>query len=352
MMKNPIIESDIQELIKRKKYFEPFIGATILVTGATGLLGSLLVKSLSRYAYENNKNIKIYACCRNKEKFYSVFEGYKIDNIVPIFSDIIDLDISKYTVDYIIHAASTTDSKDFVEKPVDTITILVEGTKNLLFQCVEKSIKGFIYLSSLEVYGTFPGYSGIKNVPETDYGYIEPVSVRSSYSESKRLVETLCKACLSQYGVPVKIARLCQAFGAGVQYNDNRVFAQFARSVIEGRDIILKTKGETVRNYCYTTDAIAGILTVLAHGKAGEPYNIANKNTTISIADMANLFCELCPKSKSKVVFDIAEDVGKLGYNPMVKLQLDSSKLEQLGWKAEIDLEEMIRRLIGSLKNV
>ena len=347
---NPIVESDIQELIKHKKYFEPFIGAAVLVTGATGLLGSLLIKSLSRYARENNKNIKIFACCRNKEKFYSVFEGYS--GIVPVCSDIFSADIQKYDIDYVVHAASNTDSKSFVEKPVDTIVTAVNGTNGLLAQCAIKPLKGFVYLSSLEVYGAFPDYDGIKNVTETDYGYIDPVAVRSSYSEGKRLAETMCKAYQSQYGVPVAIARLCQTFGAGVAYNDNRVFAQFARSVLEGKDIVLRTKGETVRNYCYTTDAIAGILTVLAHGKPGEAYNVANKNTTISIADMAGLFCKFCPDNKSKVVFDIAEDAGKLGYNPVVKLQLDSSKIEKLGWNAEIELNEMIHRFIESLKNV
>ena len=348
-MINPAVESDIQELIKHKKYFEPFIGSTVLVTGATGLLGSLIIKSLSRYARDNNKNINIYACCRNKEKFYSVFEGYS--GIVPVFSDICSADIQKYDMDYVVHAASNTDSRSFVDKPVDTIVTAVNGTNRLLAQCAIKPLKGFVYLSSLEIYGTFPDYNGIKNVTETDYGYLEPVSVRSSYSESKRLVETLCKAYQSQYGVPVKIARLCQTFGAGVQSNDNRVFAQFAKSVIEGKDIILKTKGETVRNYCYTTDAITGILAVLAHGNPGEAYNVANRATTVSIADMAGLFCKLYPSSGTKVIFDIAEDTGKLGYNPMVKLQLDSSKLEKLGWIAVVGLEEMIPRLVESLKN-
>ncbi|MBO7048753.1 MAG: NAD-dependent epimerase/dehydratase family protein [Spirochaetia bacterium] len=344
-MMNPIVESDIKELIQQRKYFEPFMGSTVLVTGATGLLGSLLVKAL--YSYADT----VYACCRNKVKFDSVFDGYMNGKIIPVFSDITELDISDYKLDYIIHTASTTDSKTFVEKPVDTINVAVEGAKNLLVQCIEKKLKGFIYLSSLEVYGSFPGVEGIKNVTEKDFGYLEPVSVRSSYSESKRLVETLCRAYQSQYGVSVKIARLCQTFGAGVQYNDNRVFAQFARSVIEDKDIILKTKGETVRNYCYTTDAITGLLTVLAMGKAGEAYNIANRNTTISIADMAALFCRLYPASGIKVVFDIAEDTGKLGYNPVVKLQLDSAKLEKLGWTASVGLEKMIYRLVESLKS-
>ena len=346
-MINPIVESDIQELVQSKKYFEPFVGSAVLVTGATGLLGSLIIKSLSRYTVDNNKDIKIYACCRNIEKFYSVFEGYS--GIVPITSDICSLDIQQYDVDYIVHAASPTDSKSFVEKPVDTVVTATAGTNNLLAQCIGKPIKGFVYLSSLEVYGSFPDFAGIKNVTETEYGYIDPVSARSSYSEGKRLVETLCKAYQSQFGVPVKIARLCQTFGAGVQYNDNRVFAQFARSVIEGKDIVLKTKGDTTRNYCYTTDAITGILTVLAKGNVGEAYNVANKDTTVSIADMADLFCNLYPKSRTKVIFDIAEDAEKLGYNPVVKLQLDSSKVEKLGWIAGVGLKEMIHRLIDSL---
>lgn len=348
-MINTIVESDIQELIKQKKYFKPFIGSSVLVTGATGLLGSLLIKSLSRYAHENNKNIKIYACCRNKKKFYSVFEGYS--GIVPVFSDICSADIQKYDIDYVVHAASNTDSKSFVEKPVDTIVTTINGTNRLLAQCAIKPLKGFVYLSSLEIYGTFPGYDGIKNVTETDYGYIDSVAVRSSYSESKRLAENLCRAYQSQYGIPIKIVRLCQTFGAGVAYNDNRVFAQFARSVIEGQDIVLRTKGETIRNYCYTTDAIAGILTILAHGVPGEAYNVANGDTAISIADMANLFCALYPDSGTKVIFDIAKDVEKLGYNPVVKLQLDSSKVKKLGWTAQIGLKEMIYRLIESLKN-
>ncbi len=344
-MINPIVELDIKELIRNRKYFEPFIGTSVLVTGSTGLLGSLTVKALSHYAGH------VYACCRSKDKYNFVFEGYTAENIIPVFSDITDLDISNYKLDYIIHAAGITDSKTFVERPVDTINVVVEGTKNLLAQCAGKSLKGFIYLSSLEIYGSFPGVNDIKNVTEIDFGYLDPVSVRSSYSESKRLTETLCKAYQSQYDVPVKIARLCQTFGAGVLYNDNRVFAQFARSVIECKDIILKTKGETVRNYCYTTDAITGLLTVLANGTAGEAYNIANRDTAISIVDMANLFSRLYPESETKIVFDIAEDAGKLGYNPMVKLQLDSSKLEKLGWTAVVGLEEIIRRLVESLKN-
>ena len=342
-MENKVLAQDIEELIAQKKYFEPFVNCSVLVTGATGLIGSILVKSLIRFG-----GIKVYANCRSREKFEKIFSDYFCDNLIPIYSDILTLDISNLGVDYIVHGASVTDSKTFVEKPVETIDIALDGSRNLLKQCVAKNLKGFVYLSSLEIYGSFNDYCGIKDVVEKDSGYIDTMSVRSSYSESKRMVETIMASYVSEYGLPLRIARLCQTFGAGVEYNDNRVFAQFARAIIEGKNIILKTKGETVRNYCYTTDAITGILTILCKGINGEAYNIANKNTTISIADMAKMICELYPDSCSKVEFDLNDNVQKLGYNPDVQLSLNTEKLLSLGWGPSIGLEEMFKRLILS----
>ena len=345
-MKDTVLHHDIENLIIHKQYFDHFCGKSILVTGATGLLGSILIKSLLSFG-----QIKVYACCRSQKKFNDTFINYKSENLIPIFSDIMELDISKITCDYIVHGASITDSKTFIEKPVETIDIAIQGTKNLLNQCINKNLQGLVYLSSLEIYGTFNNCSEIVNVKENDSGYIDTMSVRSSYSESKRMVETICKSYYSEYGIPIKVVRLSQTFGAGVDYNDNRVFAQFARAIIEHKDIILKTKGDTTRNYCYTTDAIAGILTVLQKGINGEAYNIANMETTISIADMANLYCNLFPDSGSKVIYDIVNNPESLGYNPVIKLQLDSSKLKNLGWKCSFSLEEMIRRLIMGLSN-
>lgn len=344
-MEKEVLVKDIEELISHKKYFEPFINSTVLVTGSTGLIGSILVKSLIRYG-----NIKVYACCRNEKKFSSIFHDYVCDNLIPVYADILNLDISDFAIDYIVHGASITDSKTFIEKPVETINIALDGTRNLLKQCIDKRLKGFVYLSSLEVYGTFRDYDGIKNVTENESGFIDSMAVRSSYSEGKRMVENICKAYQCEYGVPVKVCRLCQTFGAGVEYSDNRVFAQFARAIIEHKDIVLKTKGETIRNYCYTTDAVSGILTVLSEGNIGEAYNIANMESTISIADMAQLVCDMNPNSGSKVVFDITDDSFKLGYNPVVKLQLSSEKLVALGWNAEYKLKDMFENLIEGMK--
>ena len=209
-------------------------------------------------------------------------------------------------------------------------------------------VKGMVYLSSLEVYGvTDPEKKSIK---ENEYGYIEQMVPRSSYSEGKRMAECLCISYGHEYGVPVKIVRLSQTFGPGVSYSDNRVFAQFARCAIENQDIVLKTKGETYRNYCYIRDAVTGILCVLLKGNFNEAYNIANKDTGISICDMAHMIADDIADKKINVVFDIADDIAKLGYGPTIKISLDTDKIEQLGWKAEVGLKDAFERMIQSMR--
>lgn len=330
--------------------WDEFGGRFVLVTGATGLIGSLVVMALACRNRLFNQGIRIKALVRNREKAERVFESF-LDR--PGF-EIVEGDVNSSIegagdVDYIIHAASATSSKYFVTNPVETIATAIDGTRNVLELARRCKVKGFLYLSSLEVYGV-PAEGHVK-MQETEAGYIDSMKVRSCYSEGKRMVECLCASYASEYGVPVKVVRLSQTFGAGVAYADGRVFAQFARSAIEGSDIVLKTKGETLRNYCYTADAVTALLLVLVKGAVGDAYNIANKDTAISIADMAKLVCDKFSGGRSKVVFDIAEDATKLGYNPVVKICLDTTKLESLGWRAEYNLEQMFERTIASMKS-
>ena len=252
------------------------------------------------------------------------------------------------SVDYIIHGASATSSKYFVSNPVETIYTALDGTSNILKFATEKKINGMVYLSSLEVYGTPEKDADL--ITENDYGYIEPLSVRSSYYEGKRMGECLCASYAHEYSVPVKIARLSQTFGPGVAYEDGRVFAEFARCALEQRDIVLHTQGHTVRSYCYTKDALSALLYILISGKAGEAYNVTNMDTAVSIKEMAELVCETIGSGKIKTVIDIPEDLASFGYNPEMIIRLDSKKLMQLGWKATIGLEEMFERLIKGMK--
>ena len=328
-MNNSIFEEDIKNIINDFD-MSVFDGKTILVTGATGLIGKLCVKSLLNSGY----NTQVIALVRDEEKAKNIFGESK--RLTYLVQDINQRINTTRRVDYIIHAASTTSSKDFVEKPVETIYTAINGSRNVLEFAKNKRLEGMVYLSSLEIYGV----NEKENIKEEDYGYIDILNPRSSYSESKKMVETMCISYGTEYGVPVKIARLAQTFGAGASISDNRVFAQFAKAIINKENIILHTKGETKRNYCYTTDAVRGIFTILTKGENNNAYNVANENSYCSISEMAHLL----ENEYTKVEYKI-DEVNR-GYNPTVKIALNTEKLNALGWEAKVNLKEMFDRLI------
>lgn len=343
-----ILQEDLDNIVSVESVsWESLKNSSVMVTGATGLIGSQTVMALLRANEAHGLGLTVYAAVRNMAKAEKIFAKADKSVLKYVVSDILQpFDMSE-DVDYIIHGASMTSSKDFVDYPVETIKTAIQGTENVLELAKSKKVKGMVYLSSLEVYGVVD--FDVEKVPETMYGVLDPMSVRSSYSEGKRMVECMCASYAHEYNIPIKVVRLGQTFGPGVEYGDNRVFAQFARSIIEGKDIVLKTDGSTERNYCYVMDAISAILTVLVKGKQGEAYNIANKNTLITIRKMAELLIDKYPESGTGLVFDIAEDAAKLGYNPKVKMNLDTAKVEALGWQPQVDLPEMFDRMIKSM---
>jgi len=293
---------------------------TFFITGATGLLGSALIKSLQR---EN----RIIALVRNKEKAECVFKEHK--NISFVHGNVAEKNSIDEPIDYIVHGANPTASKEFVNNPVETIKTIYEGTLNTLELAKEKNVKGYLYLSSMEVYID-----------------IDTTNIRSCYPKGKLLAESLCASYFHEYGVNAKIARLAQTFGPGIDIeNDNRVFAQFARAAKEKKDIVLRTKADVKRSYCYITDAVSAMQCILAKGAGGEFYDVASKISPASIREMAECF--------GNVVFDIVPDADKL-YPPASEIILDTAKLESLGWVPDKDIEkggirEMCRRVMENV---
>lgn len=303
-------------------------GKTLLITGATGLIGFTIVTALLYANKKRGLNLTVLALVRSesraKERFAEHTGDQSLKFVVGSVEDIPKIDGA---VDFIIHGASQTASKMMVEQPVETILTAVMGTKNLLDLAKEKNVEGMVYLSSMEMYGH--PERGHK-VTEDETGVLSPLNVRNSYPISKQQCEALCCAYASEYGVPVMIARLTQTFGPGVNYNDARVFAYFGRCVVEKKDIVLKTKGETERCYLYTADAATAILTVMLNGKSGDAYNMADESTYCSIADMAQRVAE---SGGITVRFEL-QDAAASGYPDTIYMDLDTSKLKALGWNA------------------
>lgn len=342
---SPVLEEDINRLVEVVDASALF-ASTVLITGASGLIGSQIVLFLQKLNQTKNANIKILALGRNKEKLEEKFSEFLKDaNFRIIAADVQNEIRIAEKLDYIIHAASDTASKSFVEKPVEIMMVNILGAKNILELAREKQVKSVVYLSTMEVLGV-PN-SALKTVAENDYGTLDFLNVRSSYPESKRSAELLCRAYANEYLVPVKIARLTQTIGPGGEYNDARVASYFARSVIEEKDIVLATSGKMVRNSIYTRDAIAAIFKILTSGATGETYNVANKDTAFSIKETADMVAEKIAGGKIKVRFETTENAH---FAPEMKLLLNVEKLENLGWKAEVGLQEMYERLIEGMK--
>ncbi len=326
-------------------------GKTVLITGATGLIGCAVTQQIYRNL---DGDVKIIAVIRNKAKAQQLFGSDTESGIQFVICDICDPEfVSKVSaqikgnVDYIIHTASQTASKAFVEKPVETIQTALTGTENILQLAKNYHVESLVYLSSMEVYGS---PSTDEKIAEDHPTNLDAMSVRSCYPESKRMCESLCASYASEFGVPAKVVRLTQTFGPGVAYNDGRVFAEFARCAIERRNIVLNTKGETKRNYLYIDDAVDAIVTVLLRGENGEAYNAANEATYCSIYEMAELVARECANNEISVTFNENVEGKNFGYAPVLHMNLDTSKLSSLGWCAHTDLAAMFRNMIEDMK--
>jgi len=334
-----VIASYIQDYqIKDKK---------ILITGATGLIGSLLTKGFLLANQQYDLNNDLFVIVRNKEKANSVFNKYLKSNKFHIIDQDITQPINlKEKINIIYHTAAITESKQMITNPTNVINVMINGTKNVLDYAVKNDISSIVNLSSMEVYGVIDSEQKLK---EENLGFLNLSNIRSCYPESKRLSELMCLCYANQFGINVSNVRLTQTFGAGVKYDEPKIFAMIARSIIEGKNIELLTKGDSVRDYCYTTDAINAILLVSMFGEKGQTYNVANEDTNMSIYDMSSLIASHFSKNKTDVVIkDNTQESNKYMAKSVIKL--DTAKLRNLGWYPRYNLIDMYDKLINSMK--
>lgn len=334
---------------------------TILITGATGFIGSVLVrKIIDKYAYDqtalDNKTaseLRLILVVRDKEKARSQFSDKKIKkNIVIVYVEAsvenLKADVIDGEIDYVIHCASPTKSSYMISKPVETINSIVVGTGNILELAKNHNVKSMVYLSSMEVYGNIDCQND-RRVSEEELGDIDVFNVRSCYPMGKRMAENLCYSYYKEYNVPVKIARLSQTFGSGVPVGESRIFAQFADAVCSGNDIVLHTSGDSVGNYCDIEDTVEAVFLLLQSGQNGEAYNIVNERNTMTIRQMAELVAEKVANGKIAVVYDIPNE-NLYGYAAATGVRLSSKKIEKLGWKPKTDLLNMYRNMIRDME--
>ena len=331
-------------------YKNLFAKHSYLITGATGYIGSVLIKTLLKLESYKKGDVCIYGLVRDLAKASEMYEGLDCKNLHFIEADICDreavLSMAGLSVDYVIHCAATTQSAKMIENPVETFDGLALGTKNILDLAKILKVKSMVTLSSMEVYGVVEDDGHLRT--EEELGEVALDEARSCYPLGKRVAEHYCSLYKKEYEVPVKVARLAQVFGKGVRPDDNRVYMQFARAAREGCDIVLKTDGMSVGNYCEVMDAVDAIFTILFKGEDGQVYNVVNEDNTMYIRDMAELVADKIAGGKIRVRYELA-DLAKTGYAPKTGLRLSGEKLRALGWKPTQNLEDMFRDLLQAL---
>lgn len=348
-MTNDILQEDIKEIVDAKLPWNMLSGATILISGASGFIASYLVRSLLYFNTAYKKNITVLAIARSKkhaeDKFFE-YLGRK--DFQLLVQDVCEPLTIEKDIDFIIHAASRASPSYYSKAPVDSIKPNITGTMNLLDLAKKKGTKSFLFISSGEIYGLLK--DNRISIRESDYGSVDPTSVRSCYAESKRMGENICVSYCYEFGVPVKIVRPFHIYGPGMVMDDGRVQADFVSNIVKGEDIVMKSGGKNYRTFCYISDAVRAFFTVLLKGKNGEAYNVGNDTAEIQIYELAKLLADRVSKKKIRVVRAVRKKEERYMESPISRCRPNIEKIMSLGWKPRYSLEEGFRRTIESYR--
>lgn len=331
-----LYRQELRKLNNQLLPWEKLSGKTIMISGATGMLGKCLIDFLMfRNAMENAK-IQIIALSRNDVRAKERFADYWDSELFQYISCDVNKSIPECgQVDYIIHAASNTHPLQYSQDSIGTITSNVIGTKNMLDYAVAHGTQRFCFASSVEIYGENRG--DVEKFDEKYLGYIDCNTLRAGYPESKRLGETLCNAYGQTYGLDFVIPRLSRVYGPTMLSSDSKAISQFIRKAAAGEDIVLKSEGNQRYSYTFVIDAVAGILYCLLLGEAGEAYNVADEKSDISLKDLAEYLAQIVGK---QVIFELPDEKERRGYSTATKAMLDAGKLESLGWRPRVHIAE------------
>lgn len=339
------ITEDMEFVTKHSIPWHELKNTTILITGASGFLAAYMIETILFLNQTKQLGITILALVRNKSAFYKKYTHYSArDELVCIEGDVCDELYIDLDIDYIVHSASQASPKYYSKDPVGTLSANTLGTANLLELARIKNVKSFLYFSSAEVYGA------AMNVPtaESDYGFLDPLDVRSCYAESKRMGENMCVSWHHQFDIQAKIVRPFHTYGPGMQLDDSRVYADFVADVVNSRDIVLRSDGLARRSFCYLADATAGFWMVLLKGESAVAYNIGDPKGEISIYDLAHLVAGVYPEKEISVNMEnrIASDSYLPSQIPVTCP--DITLVKGLGWCPVTSLEEGFRKTIKS----
>ncbi|MDO5426034.1 MAG: NAD-dependent epimerase/dehydratase family protein [Eubacteriales bacterium] len=342
LLEQKLYQEDVEAAASLDFPWEKLEGKTVLVAGASGMIGSFLIDVLMKKG-----GCKVCALGRNAERARKRFAPYfgnpQFTFVQGDINEEIRVDAERAEV--IFHAASNTHPLAYAADPIGTLTTNLIGTDHLLKFAAEHGNERFLFASSVEIYGENRG--DCEKFAENYCGYLDCNTLRAGYPEGKRAGEALCQAYIRQKGLDIVIPRLARTYGPTMLASDSKAIAQFLKKGAAGEDIVLKSEGTQVYSYTYVADAVSGLLACLFYGQCGEAYNIADARSDIALRDLAGMIADYAGK---EVVFELPNELERAGYSKATKAMLNGEKLQKLGWKARYDMRSGIERTIQILR--
>lgn len=306
----------------------------ILVTGGAGFLGSHLcerllndgneVICLDNYFTGNKRNI--LHLMGNP-----YFEVIRHDVTAPFFIE----------VDQIYNLACPASPVHYQYNPIKTVKTSVMGAINML-GLAKRIHARILQASTSEVYGD----PDVHPQPESYWGNVNPIGIRSCYDEGKRCAETLFFDYHRQNNVDIKLVRIFNTYGPRMHPNDGRVVSNFIIQALNGEDITIYGNGEQTRSFCYCTDLIEALVRMMNSDKGiTGPINIGNPNE-FTINQLAHLIIELTGSSSKIIHLPAAED------DPHQRQPIINQAKEVLRWEPTVQLREGLEKTIAYFKSI
>lgn len=318
-------------------------GRRVLVTGATGLIGTMLVDVLLE-ADRRGADVSVLAVGRNRasaeERFCDAFRNPRFSFVEH---DVTRPFASNIAFDAAVSGASLTHPLAYSRHPVAAALTNLEGTRHVLERASESRAK-VLFLSSVEIYGDSPDGKPFR---EGDTGKLDLSTARASYTESKRTCEALCQAFRQECGLDVRIARLCRIFGPTVRLDDSKASSQFLLAAARSEDIVLKSEGLQLFSYLYVADCVSALLFLLDRGEPGVAYNVASGDCDVRLRTFAETAAGC---AGTKVVFDIPSDSERRGFSIASTALLDPSRIRELGWTPRYAFGDGVQRTVKMLQ--